>query len=192
MGFALALEFAERGANVELVSGPVSLLADHPRIHLTKVTAAAEMHRECLRLFGACNVAVMAAAIADFTPEHAESGKIKKQSDTMTLQLKRTTDVLNELGKKKKENQILAGFALETDNEIENARLKLKNKNLDLIVLNSLKDEGAGFGFDTNKISILTKNGEITQFGVKLKREAARDIADKINELLIKSGKENQ
>ncbi len=189
MGFALANEFADRGAHVELVSGPVSLQINHPNIQLTKVNSAAEMYNECSKKFDTCHIAVMAAAVADYTPEHKKSNKIKKQDATVTLRLKKTTDILKELGKRKKDNQILAGFALETDNEFQNARSKLENKNLDLIVLNSLKDEGAGFGYATNKISILTKNGEITEFGVKLKSEVAKDIADKISLLITKSDK---
>ena len=125
----------------------------------------------------------MSAAVADYTPEKTENSKIKKNTTDLSLKLKATKDILAQLGKQKKDNQILVGFALETDNELNNAKKKLKNKNLDFIVLNSLKDKGAGFKHKTNKISIIDNNGNISDFDLKDKKQVAIDIVDKIVEL---------
>jgi len=180
MGNALALEAAARGASVTLVSGPVSSYPEHPLIHIIKVTTAFEMYTKCFECFGTSDIAIMAAAVADFTPEKVESAKIKKSETNFILSLTKTKDILAELGKQKKENQFLVGFALETNNEIENAISKLHTKNLDLIVLNSLNDSGAGFGFDTNKIQIIDKSLNINEFELKTKTEVASDIFDSI------------
>jgi phosphopantothenoylcysteine decarboxylase/phosphopantothenate--cysteine ligase len=138
------------------------------------------MARECLRIFPDCDIAILAAAVADYTPANPSSFKIKKKPGISSLELIPTTDIAAELGKIKTGNQLLAGFALETDNEVENARNKLKAKNLDLIVLNSLKDAGAGFGYDTNRITLIDRNNNIDKFELKSKEEAARDILGKI------------
>jgi phosphopantothenoylcysteine decarboxylase/phosphopantothenate--cysteine ligase len=144
------------------------------------------MHTECMKVFPTSQITIMAAAIADYTPVKKENQKIKKEKDNLTLQLKKTTDILFELGKAKKKNQFLVGFALESQNELSNAQKKLKNKNLDLIVLNSLQDAGAGFGHATNKVTMIDKKGNVESFDLKLKTEVAADIADKIKSLYFK------
>ncbi len=175
MGFALAQTFAENGAEVTLVSGPTSLQIVHPNIKRIDVVSAQQMYEACIRIFPETEIAILAAAVADFTPEVVADSKIKKQDKVLEIKLKPTIDILAELGKQKK-NQKLIGFALETDNELENAKKKLVSKNLDMIVLNSLKDEGAGFGTPTNKITIINKNGEVKPFEIKSKKEVAQDI----------------
>jgi phosphopantothenoylcysteine decarboxylase/phosphopantothenate--cysteine ligase len=180
MGIALADIAAEYGASVELVLGPVNILPHNRSVKIVNVTSAALMTRECSRRFGKCDIAILAAAVADFTPEIVSGKKIKKGTNDFILKLKPTTDIAAELGKIKSQKQILVGFALETDNEIENAMAKLKRKNLDLIVLNSLEEEGAGFGYDTNKITIIDRYNNIDKFELKSKEKAARDILDKI------------
>lgn len=184
MGVEIALAFARRGAQVKLVMGPSGQQVDHPGIELFKVTSAAEMHERCAALFSDSIVGVMAAAVADFRPEQAADQKIKKEQGMDLIRLVPTTDILSELGKVKQKDQLLVGFALETDNEEENALSKLQNKNLDLVVLNSLKDEGAGFGYDTNKITILSKGGGKVALPLQTKAEAARAILDAIEELM--------
>jgi len=178
MGKALALEAASRGASVTLVSGPVSDYPNHPLIQIVKVISAAEMHASCIEMFQNADIAIMAAAVADYTPENPEQVKIKKREDGFSLNLVKTKDILAGLGKLKKSGQILVGFALETNNEIENAISKLHTKNLDFIVLNSLNDAGSGFGGDTNKISIISKNEVISEFELKTKANVAVDIFD--------------
>jgi phosphopantothenoylcysteine decarboxylase / phosphopantothenate---cysteine ligase len=189
MGYALAEEFAERGAIVDLVSGPVSVKAFHKNIRITPVTSAFEMYQACMKLFPEVAITVMAAAVADYTPTKKEQSKIKKSRDEFVLKLKGTKDILKELGKSKKKRQLLIGFALETDHEIDNAVRKLKNKNLDLIILNSLKEEGAGFGCSTNKVTMIDRNKHIQKFELKLKSEVARDITDKISILQLPANK---
>ena len=178
MGFALAEVLAEQGAEVTIVSGPTHLQTNNKNIHRIDVKSAAQMEAETVKAFADCNVAIMAAAVADFTPKKVENQKIKKTSDSLVLELVKTTDILAELGKMKKQGQTLVGFALETNNELENAVQKLKNKNADFIVLNSLKDEKAGFGYDTNKVTILGKSGVVLTSELKSKKEIARDILD--------------
>ena len=184
MGYALAEEFANRGAHVTLISGPVNISTEHPNIKTKNVISADEMYQECNSVFPDTDIAILAAAVADYTPGIKASEKIKKKSDTLELALKPTKDILASLGNSKSKKQILVGFALETQNEIKNAKQKLRNKNLDLIVLNSLKDKGAGFGTDTNKISIIDRSGNIIEFDLKSKKEVAGDIADKIHQLI--------
>lgn len=184
MGFALAEVLAERGAEVVLVSGPTSLSPHHPNIRLVNVTSAAEMAAAAIGEFPDCHIAVMAAAVADYAPKVVATEKIKKHDDTLSIELVKTTDILKELGKRKQKGQILVGFALETENELQNAQQKLQNKNADFIVLNSLKDEKAGFGHDTNRITILEKNGGVTPYELKTKQAVANDIVNVIiNEL---------
>jgi phosphopantothenoylcysteine decarboxylase/phosphopantothenate--cysteine ligase len=180
MGVALADVAAEYGASVELVLGPVNILPHNRSVKIVNVISAALMTRECSGRFGKCDIAILTAAVADFTPEIVSGKKIKRGDNDFILKLKPTTDIAAELGKIKSQKQILVGFALETDNEIENAMDKLKRKNLDLIVLNSLQEEGAGFGYDTNKITIIDRYNNIDKFELKSKEEAARDILDKI------------
>ena len=178
MGYALANELAGRGAKVSLVSGPSPLKIHHPDIHLISVTSADEMFNACNSLYEQTDIAIFAAAVADYRPARTELKKIKKTEEEISIRLKKNPDIAGVLGKKKKKNQIFVGFALETDNEFENATLKLNEKNFDFIILNSMRDEGAGFSSDTNKITILDKSGESKNFSLKQKDLVAKDIVD--------------
>ncbi|HUX97782.1 MAG TPA: bifunctional phosphopantothenoylcysteine decarboxylase/phosphopantothenate--cysteine ligase CoaBC [Bacteroidales bacterium] len=180
MGIALADAASALGAEVDLVLGPVNIRPSGENIIVTNVTTAASMAEACISKFQHCDIAILSAAVADFTPAEVKRSKIKKGEGDFTLPLKPTTDIAAALGKSKKPGQILVGFALETDNEIKYALQKLKNKNLDIIVLNSLKEEGAGFGHDTNKITIIDRNNIIDKFELKSKEEAAKDIFNKV------------
>jgi phosphopantothenoylcysteine decarboxylase/phosphopantothenate--cysteine ligase len=180
MGIALADAAYEYGATVDLVLGPVSISPVSTGINIINVTNAASMAAECISRFHDCDIAILSAAVADFTPETTASMKIKKDGNRLVLNLKPTTDIAYELGKLKSNLQLLIGFALETNNELENARAKLERKNLDLIVLNSLSEEGAGFEYSTNKITLIDRNNNIDKFEVKSKDEVAKDILDKI------------
>jgi phosphopantothenoylcysteine decarboxylase/phosphopantothenate--cysteine ligase len=184
MGVAIAKAFARQGADVELVMGPAGLDTRFPGIHTTHVNTAAEMDAACKKIFPDVDIAVMAAAVADFTPAHPADEKIKKAAGPELIQLKPTKDILAGLGKTKKQGQLLVGFALETENELSNAREKLDKKNLDMIVLNSLKDSGAGFGTDTNKITLLTKSNAPQLFPLKSKEDVARDILSAVYSLM--------
>ncbi len=185
MGYDIAEEFAQRGATVHLVSGPVSIQTNHPNITITSVISADEMYKACTNKFIQCNIAIMSAAVADFTPKTTLKHKVKKHSGSdWDISFKKTKDILKKLGEVKTSGQVLVGFALETDNELDNAFNKLKNKNLDLIVLNSLKDEGAGFGGTTNKVTLIDKDRKIEKFMLKSKKEVAFDIANKVKSLL--------
>lgn len=179
MGFALAEDFAAHGADVVLITGPTEEKEHHPRIQRMDVVSAEQMYQTAVKEFKRCSIAVMSAAVADFTPQKVEVQKIKKSGDGLTLKLKKTKDILAELGKSKTRKQLLVGFALETNNEVENARKKLNTKNLDFIVLNSLRTKGAGFGHDTNKVVFIDRNMEVTEFPLKSKQEVARDIINK-------------
>jgi phosphopantothenoylcysteine decarboxylase/phosphopantothenate--cysteine ligase len=187
MGIEIAKAFAHRGAKVELVLGPVGKQVDCPQINVHPVKTAEEMYNACTSLFSKMDIAVMTAAVADFTPEKTSSQKIKKEDGLQAINLKLTKDILAELGKRKKLNQFLVGFALETNDEEKNALTKLSNKNLDLVVLNSLNEKGAGFGVDTNKISILSRLGTKKDFHLKSKKEVALDILREIQEQLHKT-----
>jgi phosphopantothenoylcysteine decarboxylase / phosphopantothenate---cysteine ligase len=180
MGIALADKAAEYGADVELVLGPVSISPENPNIRVINVITAESMANECISRFPNCDIAILSAAVADFTPGEVKGNKIKKSDNELVIKLKPTTDIAVALGKIKKQSQILAGFALETENELENARNKLIRKNFDIVVLNSLREHGAGFGYDTNKITIIDRNNKIDKFELKSKEEAARDILNKI------------
>jgi phosphopantothenoylcysteine decarboxylase/phosphopantothenate--cysteine ligase len=184
MGVAIARELACRGAQVDLVLGPSTLEADIPGVNVHRVQSAAEMYEACTKRFSSTDIAVMAAAVADYSPVRKSDEKIKKTGDTLTLELVKTKDILGELGKQKKKGQVLVGFALETTGEREYALGKLKAKNADLIILNSLNDEGAGFGYDTNKITIFGKDGTETPYERKPKQQVAIDIVDRIVKLL--------
>jgi len=184
MGYSLAEEAANRGAKVTLVSGPTDLKLSVSGIEKIDVISAREMYEAVSAKFIKADVTIMAAAVADFTPENVAPQKIKKSADKKEIHLKPTIDILATLGKQKSKNQVLVGFALETENELQNAGIKLDNKNLDLIVLNSLKDSGAGFGVSTNKITIIDKNRKVSNYHLKSKKEVAGDILDKISELL--------
>jgi phosphopantothenoylcysteine decarboxylase/phosphopantothenate--cysteine ligase len=183
MGLAIAKELHYRGASVSLIMGPTQLNYSANGIDIIKVITAEEMFTECKRLFSSADIAVMAAAVADYTPVEKAKEKIKKKDEILTIELTKTKDILKSLGEKKNERQVLVGFALETSNERKNAIEKLRTKNADLIILNSIKDEGAGFGHDTNKITIFEKGGKEFDFSLKQKEEAARDIVDTIIKL---------
>lgn len=185
MGTAIAMELAQRGARVILINGPTSTPPpQHPLIEVVRVETAQQMHQQAVGRFGEADVAVMAAAVADFTPEQPAQQKLKREGNQLSLNLKPTADIAAALGAQKRPNQLLVGFALETHNEEQNARQKLQRKNLDMIVLNSMNDQGAGFGHDTNKITIIAKDGTTTAFGLKPKTEVARDIVNQIVQLL--------
>ena len=186
MGFALAKGLAEKGAEVFLVSGPVHIELGHTKIHRFDVQTANEMFEKTVGLFPGMHGAILSAAVADFAPAKPSENKIKKQGGQgrMTIELVKTRDILGHLGQIKGEKQFLVGFSLETDNELENARAKLKRKNLDFIVLNSLRDKGAGFEKDTNKVTILDKSGQINEFPLKPKAEVARDIIRHLQEVV--------
>ncbi|MGN6395521.1 MAG: bifunctional phosphopantothenoylcysteine decarboxylase/phosphopantothenate--cysteine ligase CoaBC [Mucilaginibacter sp.] len=186
MGFAIADEMAALGADVTLIAGPTAQLSQQKSVTRINVTSAAEMLEACLQYFTESDICVMSAAVADYTPVTVAEQKIKKKDDDFSIGLKKTTDILSELGKQKQDGQILIGFALETNDEELNAIDKLQRKNLDFIVLNSLKDEGAGFKGDTNKITIIDKNLQKTAYTLKSKTEVARDICTKIIELIKK------
>lgn len=182
MGYALAEECAERGAEVELVSGPVSINLNRANIHITKVESAAQMYAAAVNAFPKTDIAILCAAVADFTPRETKDVKIKREKGDMAIQLVPTKDIAAELGRMKKESQFMVGFALETNDETNNAINKLKAKKLDFIVLNSLNDKGAGFSVDTNKITIISDTSKY-EYPLKPKREVAKDIIDKICEL---------
>jgi phosphopantothenoylcysteine decarboxylase/phosphopantothenate--cysteine ligase len=182
MGFAIADEMASLGAQVTLVSGPTAEKSAQPLKRIDIVTAA-DMLKVCNQHFDNSAIIVMSAAVADYTPSYVASQKIKKNDETFSIELKKTTDILAALGQRKQQDQLLIGFALETNNEEKNAKLKLKKKNLDLIVLNSLNDPGAGFQKDTNKITIFNRAEEKTEFAMKSKTEVAKDICTEILKL---------
>ncbi len=179
MGLAIANELYARGADVTLVLGP-SYLKTPAGFKTVKVRSAKEMLIACLAEFNDKDITVMSAAVADYTPVATADEKIKKQSETFSIELKKTTDILKELGNRKGSRQLLVGFALETNNEKEYALKKLSSKNADMIVLNSLNDIGAGFGHDTNKITIFDRKGKEYRFDTKTKQEVAVDIVNTI------------
>ena len=179
MGYDIACEAAQLGAKVILVSGPSHQKINHHLVELLNVTSAQEMYEACHATFSKVDVAIAAAAVADYRPKNVASQKIKKNDSTLTIELEKTKDILASLGEQKK-NQFLIGFALETENEIENAKLKIQKKNLDLIVLNSLNDEGAGFGKPTNKVTFIDKNFSIEPIALKSKEDVAKDIIEKV------------
>lgn len=179
MGYSLATEFARRGAHVTLVSGPVAL--NKPQgVSVIPVQSAAQMHAACMAHQHDYDIAILSAAVADFTPETVAGEKIKKEGAALTLTLHTTRDILADLGAVKKPNQVLIGFALETTDEEANALKKLKAKNADMIVLNSLQDKGAGFGQATNKVTLFTRKGDRIAFETKAKEAVAQDIADQV------------
>jgi phosphopantothenoylcysteine decarboxylase/phosphopantothenate--cysteine ligase len=178
MGFALAEVCAERGAEVFLIAGPVQLKTHHPNVRRIDVNSADEMLKEALRIFPQMDAGILCAAVADYKPAEFSAEKIKRTGELLKIDLVPNPDIAANLGKIKSTNQVLAGFALETGNELQNAEGKLHKKNLDFIVINSLRDPGAGFQTDTNKVCILTANGEKTDFPLKAKREVAEDIID--------------
>lgn len=181
MGYAIAEEAARRGADVTIVSGPVSIAPHNHAIKVIKVESAAQMLDACLAQFDSSDIAIMTAAVADYAPETMAQNKIKREKDeTPTIRLKKNKDIAATLGARKRPGQILVGFALETDHELDNATEKMTRKHLDMIVLNSLRDTGAGFGYDTNKVTIIKADGSETSFPLKPKSEVAKDVIDNI------------
>lgn len=181
MGYALANEAARRGANVIIVSGPVSVKPAEPGVEVVKVESAREMLDATVKHFDQADITILSAAVADYAPAHPAEHKIKREGhDAPTIELVKNPDIAATLGKGKRNNQILVGFALETDNEHTNALEKMERKNLDMIVLNSLRDSGAGFQTDTNKVTIFDRNGQMTCYDLKPKSEVASDILDHI------------
>ena len=183
MGYAIAEECASRGAEVVLVSGPTSLNVHNCNIKLVRVNSAREMYEACNSEFPQCNAAVLSAAVADFTPQNVSDTKIKRKDNNLEITLKPTDDIAASLGKQKGD-RVLVGFALEKENELENAIGKLERKNFDFIVLNSMNDKGAGFNHDTNKITIINRSKEVKNFDLKPKVMVAKDIVDEIEKLL--------
>jgi len=179
MGFSIAEVLAENGADVTLITGPSQQKEIHPNINRVNVTTAEEMFEACVSLFEDTDIAVLSAAVSDYKPAYIHENKLKKNTAEYQLNLIKTKDILKKLGEDKK-NQILVGFALETENEIDNATKKLNNKNLDFIVLNSLQDEKSGFKYDTNKVTIIDNKGNIESLALKQKKEVAKDIFNKI------------
>jgi phosphopantothenoylcysteine decarboxylase/phosphopantothenate--cysteine ligase len=187
MGLAISEELARRGAEVHLVLGPSAVKTTIPGVYVHKVETAEEMYQVCIKEFPAADIAVMSAAVADYTPVEKAREKIKKSaSESFNIELTKTKDILKSLGEQKHPGQLLVGFALETANEKEYALDKLRTKNADMIVLNSLNDEGAGFGHDTNKITIFEKNGREIAYERKPKQQVAKDIVDRIVETLTR------
>ena len=183
MGFALASVLSEAGAQVTVVSGPTSANFTSDDIKVIEVVSADEMYEKTAELWPATDLAILAAAVADYKPETPSDQKIKKSGDHLSINLIKTTDIAASLGQMKKKGQVLVGFALETQNEVENALKKLRSKNFDMIVLNSLNEAGAGFGLDTNKITIIDQHNSIMEFPLKSKREVAHDIISAIASL---------
>jgi phosphopantothenoylcysteine decarboxylase/phosphopantothenate--cysteine ligase len=184
MGFAIAEEAANRGANVTLVSGPTHLDTAHPSIKLVRVKSGDQMFKECSEVYDQTDIAIMSAAVADYAPKSVSDQKIKKKGEELTIELIKTIDIAKELGLRKNSSQLNVGFALETEAELEHAQQKIKSKNFDLIVLNSLNDKGAGFGHDTNKITIIDSENKIQNFELKSKKEVAKDIIHAITQKL--------
>lgn len=184
MGIAIAETLADQGATVELVLGPTSLKTTHPGVHTTTVMAAQEMYDACARFFPETDIAVLAAAVADYRPAQFSSVKIKKKEDNLVIDLVKTVDIAATLGSSKKPGQYMIGFALETNDEEVNALNKMNRKNFDFVVLNSLRDSGAGFGHDTNKITILHRDGRKKAFDLKSKSAVAADIVQEILDLM--------
>ena len=177
MGFALAEVCAEQGAEVTLICGPVTLQTKHPAIRRIDVESAGDMYDAATKSFPKADIAILCAAVADFTPKTTADKKIKRKGDSLMLELQPTQDIAAALGAVKKKKQMLVGFALETDNELKNAQEKLERKNLDFIVMNSLQDKDAGFRVDTNKVTIINRHG-LTAYDTKSKREVAEDIVE--------------
>ncbi|MCU4155415.1 bifunctional phosphopantothenoylcysteine decarboxylase/phosphopantothenate--cysteine ligase CoaBC [Carboxylicivirga sp. A043] len=180
MGYALAEELADRGAKVTLVSGPTQISTLNPNIERINVVSAEEMYEASSSRFEQMDAAIMCAAVADYTPVHKADEKMKRNDNELSVELKATTDIAAALGEKKSDKQVLVGFALETQDAMSNAQKKLIKKNLDFIVLNSLKDKGAGFNSYTNKITIIDKHNKIKEFSLKSKADVASDIVDEL------------
>lgn len=188
MGYALAENFLQQGASVFLISGPVHLqIKPHHNLEVVHVNTASEMYLACCRYFEIVDIAVFAAAVADYRPEKVAEQKIKKHDATFTIKMVKNIDIGYEFGSIKTENQLSIGFALETNDELKHAINKLQRKNFDMIVLNSMNDFRAGFGYDTNKVSIVKKDLSQVNFALKTKKAVANDIVSEISDLVYKS-----
>lgn len=179
-GIAFADAAAKMGAEVHLILGPSNHLPEEESVIVHKVESAQEMYDKAVNIFSSVSVAIMAAAVADYRPKIVADQKMKKSDDDLTLTLERTPDILKTLGKRKVDGQFLIGFALETNNEIEYAKQKLDSKNADMIIMNSLRDEGAGFGVDTNQVTLIQRNGKISKFGLRTKKQVAVDVLGRL------------
>jgi len=184
MGFAIAEAFAAQGAKVHLVTGPVSLETHSAGVEVIRVTSAGEMFERCSELMDRMDIAVFNAAVSDYTPVSTSGEKVKRGTGEWTIQLKPTKDIAAEMGRRKSAGQVLVGFALETNNEMEHARLKLEKKNLDLVVLNSMQDSGAGFGTDTNRVTMIDRLGNIDKYELKPKVQVAGDLVQRVLKIL--------
>jgi phosphopantothenoylcysteine decarboxylase/phosphopantothenate--cysteine ligase len=184
MGKAIAEAFAAEGASVSLVIGPVSLETNVAGIEVTRITSANEMFEACSALMEQMDVAVFNAAVSDYTPAEPSDKKVKRGEGEWSIRLEPTRDIAAEMGRRKSKGQVLVGFALETDNEEENALLKLKKKNLDLVVLNSMKDSGAGFGTDTNRVTMIDRSGNLEKFELKPKKQVASDLVRRVIKMI--------
>jgi len=186
MGYAIAEKVLELGAEVVLISGPVNIQLQHARLRIIKVNAASEMYLACCKVFEEIDIAVFAAAVADYRPAKVSEQKIKKDEASFTIKMVKNVDIAYEFGKVKTDNQISVGFALETNDEIAHAKNKLQRKNFDMVILNSMNDANATFGYDTNKITTINKNLVQKPFSLKQKTEVAKDIVREISSLLMR------
>ena len=186
MGYAIAEKFLELGAEVIIVSGPVNVQLQHPRLSIIKVNTASEMYLACCKVFEEVDIAVLAAAVADYRPAQVAQQKIKKDEDSFTIKMVKNVDIAYEFGKIKTTSQVSVGFALETNDEVAHAKGKLQKKNLDMVILNSMNDANATFGYDTNKITTIKKDLSKKEYSLKQKTEVAKDIVKEITSLLIK------
>lgn len=187
MGYAIALKFLSHGAKVFLVSGPVNLKPEHPNLKLVNVNSANEMYLACCHFFEAVDIAIFAAAVADYRPEKIAEQKIKKDELSFTIKMVKNIDIAYEFGKVKSANQISVGFALETNDELKHAMGKLVKKNFDMVIMNSMNDANATFGFDTNKITIVRNDFTRRQFSLRNKTEVAQDIVNEVAEIIHKN-----
>ncbi len=184
MGYAIAEAFAAEGAKVYLVSGPVSINTEVKEIDIKHVTSAADMFSACEELIDSVDVAVFNAAVSDFTPAENFDKKVKRGNDSWSIQLEPTRDIAGEMGKRKSANQLFVGFALETEQGVEYAQEKMQKKNMDLMVLNSLQDEGAGFGTDTNKVTMMDQTGKMEKYELKPKAQVATDLIGRVIKMI--------
>lgn len=187
MGYAIAQKFLSHGAKVFLVSGPVNLKPEHPNLKLVNVNSANEMYLACCHFFEAVDIAIFAAAVADYRPEKIAEQKIKKNELSFTIKMVKNIDIAYEFGKVKSANQISVGFALETNDELKHAMGKLVKKNFDMVIMNSMNDANATFGFDTNKITIVRNDFTRRQFSLRNKTEVAQDIVNEVAEIIHKN-----
>ena len=187
MGYAIAQKFLSHGANVFLVSGPVNLKPEHPNLKLVNVNSANEMYLACCRFFEEVDIAIFAAAVADYRPEKIAEQKIKKDELSFTIKMVKNIDIAYEFGRVKSADQISVGFALETNDELKHAMGKLVKKNFDMVIMNSMNDPNATFGFDTNKVTIVRNDFTRKEFSLKSKTEVAQDIVNEIAEIIHKN-----